>query len=259
MKCLDLRTCIITVNYLSYAKAGLRIYSLLWPQHSAQGQAQNRYLDIHWIAKAISAPPHLRPSRTRLRLQSYKGTLGALFSVHTASLVSSMTGLCVAQWFWNGSGYRNHLEPLLTRWTWTPPLSFEFNRLRWNPNMLTGASASGGSSVTLRTTGVEYIEREGRSSFPLGNYQAGHLKSFLCSDVNFCHLWNLRMRYIYSNNLMGIVVILASGLGDEDIKIEKPIHVNVFFRFPFAYTLLNALQFFSLLLFLLIDRSSSKL
>lgn len=54
--------------------------------------------------------------------------------------------------------------------------------------MLIGTSASGGSSVTLRTTGVEYIEREGRSYFPLGNCQAGHLKSFLCNYVNFCHL-----------------------------------------------------------------------
>lgn len=35
------------------------------------------------------------------------------------------------------------------------------------------------------------------------------------------------MRYIYSNNLMGIVVILASGLGAEDMKIE--ISIPVFF------------------------------
>lgn len=54
--------------------------------------------------------------------------------------------------------------------------------------MLIGASASGGSSITLRTPGEEYIEREGRSYFPLENFQAGHLKSFLCNYVHFCHL-----------------------------------------------------------------------
>lgn len=54
--------------------------------------------------------------------------------------------------------------------------------------MLIAASASGGSSITLRTAGEEYVEREGRSYFPLGNCQAGHLKSCLYNYINFCHL-----------------------------------------------------------------------